>query len=219
MDKNAIGTNVIISTRSVKHGMMNIDTSHVQVTVFTFNDIGSNKNGESSVFPIKHGVKSLLTEAILSWDWFKYMTKCWLKCLPKWCYRHNNLTKYITFDQLHGQFIHGDRNIRGNTCIGTWPNRVYSCWSNWHLHFLLVVAYQFLYTGYMSMLVIQMAEQVGGAVGDNPCTLHPCTLIIIGSVQCLGTYNTNNAHIIPDFFEWPGKLSIKSKHCMHPTNT
>ena len=64
-----------------------------------------------------------------------------------------------------------------------------------------------------------MADQVGGVVGDYPCTLHLCTLTIIGVIQCLLTYNTNNAQLLTVMFEWPGKMSIKSKHCMPPTHT
>ena len=48
------------------------------------------------------------------------------------------------------------------------------------------LAYKCLDTGYTRMLVLQMVDQVGGVVGDNPCTLHPYTLIILGAIQYLG---------------------------------
>ena len=66
MDKTARGTKVIVATRSVKHVMMNIEKLHAQVTVSIFNNLGSNANGESSIFLIKNGVESLPDEASLS---------------------------------------------------------------------------------------------------------------------------------------------------------
>ena len=84
--------------------------------------------------------------------------------------------------------------------------------STCHRPFILVVAYQYLDYGYIRMLVLQMEEQVSCVFGDKSCTHHPCTLITIGSIQCIGTWNTNNNQLLPDLFEWSGKLSIKSKH-------
>ena len=66
MDKTARGTGAIVSTRSVKHAIMNIKTLHAQVIVFTLKKIGSNKNGEISAVIIKHGVESLPDEASVS---------------------------------------------------------------------------------------------------------------------------------------------------------
>ena len=66
MDKTTRGTNLIVSIRSVKHLMTNINKLHAQVTVFTFKKLGYNINGESSVVLIKNGVESLPSEAIVS---------------------------------------------------------------------------------------------------------------------------------------------------------
>ena len=66
MDKTARGTKVISDIRSVKHVMINIDKAHAQVTVFTLKKLGSNTNGEHSVFIIKHGDESLPAEASVS---------------------------------------------------------------------------------------------------------------------------------------------------------
>ena len=158
-----------------------------KVTVSTFNNLGSNTNDEISVVLIKHGVQSLPDEDRVSWDWFKYMTKFWWKCIPEWCSRSNKPTKHITFDQLHGKFLHCKRSRRGNTRIGTWHNGVYIWWYTWHQPFIILVANQWLETGYTSILVLQTAEQVGVVVGDNPCKIFPCPLIIIFAIQRLGT--------------------------------
>ena len=66
MDKTARGTKVIFVIRSVKRVMVNIDKAHAKVTVFTFNNLGSNTNGESSIVLIKHGAESLPAEASVS---------------------------------------------------------------------------------------------------------------------------------------------------------
>ena len=118
MDKTERGTKEIVAIRSVKTFMMNINKTHVQVKLFTFNNLGFNKNGKISVFLIKHGVKSLYSDASVYCYWFKYTTKFWWMCLTKWYYRYNKTTKHITLDQLHGQLIYGNIYIRGNMCIG-----------------------------------------------------------------------------------------------------
>ena len=66
IDKPEIGIKLVVAIRSVKHVMTNTDKSYYQVTVFTFKNIGFNKNGEMSVVLIKHGVESLPDEASLS---------------------------------------------------------------------------------------------------------------------------------------------------------
>ena len=43
-------------------------------------------------------------------------------------------------------------------------------------------------------------------------------MIIIGAIQWIITQNTNNDQLLPYFFEWPEKLSIKSKQCMPTTH-
>ena len=54
-----------------------------------------------------------------------------------------------------------------------------------------------------------MADQVDGVVVDNPFTIQPCPMNIIGAIQCLVTYNTNNSQLLPALFEWSVNLSIK----------
>ena len=66
MDKTARGTKVIFSIKSVKYVMMKNDKLHAQETVSTFNNIGSNANGESIIFLVKNGVESLPDEVSLS---------------------------------------------------------------------------------------------------------------------------------------------------------
>ena len=66
MDNTARGTKVIVAIISVKHIMMNINKSYVEVTVFTFKNLVYNTSSENSVVLIKHGVENIPTEASLS---------------------------------------------------------------------------------------------------------------------------------------------------------
>ena len=75
MDKTAIFTEAIVAIRSIKNVMTNTEKSHSQVTVLTFKNLGSNTDGESSVVFVNNNVEILPSEASVSWDWFKYMSK------------------------------------------------------------------------------------------------------------------------------------------------
>ena len=66
MDKNERVTKLIVAISSVKHIMINIEKVHAQVTVFTFKNLGSKTNDESSVILIRHGVESLPTDDSVS---------------------------------------------------------------------------------------------------------------------------------------------------------